>query len=130
MDYDMSGINIDDETIAHFALLADSDPITFESVVQEAKWKEAMDVEISAIEKNDTWELTDLPKGQKSKHIDVEFHILRDLTKEKIIDVVYCRSEDQVGDILTKPLNYAAFVKLRKLLEVYTLREAAVGEEK
>ncbi|OIT07305.1 retrovirus-related pol polyprotein from transposon tnt 1-94 [Nicotiana attenuata] len=66
MDYEVTGINIDEETIAHFALFADCDPTTFKSVVQEAKWKEAMDVEISAIEKNDTWELTDLPKGKKS----------------------------------------------------------------
>jgi len=30
----------------------------------------------------------------RSKHIDVKFHFLIDLMKEKVIDVVYCRSED------------------------------------
>ncbi|CAL9025585.1 unnamed protein product [Prunus brigantina] len=55
----------------------------------------------------------------RSKHIDVRFHFLRDLTKE-VVELVYCRSEDQVADILTKPLKIDAFVKLRELLEVYS----------
>ncbi|KAJ7971778.1 Retrovirus-related Pol polyprotein from transposon TNT 1-94 [Quillaja saponaria] len=54
----------------------------------------------------------------QSKHIDVKFHFLRDLTKERVIDLIYCRSEDQVADIFTKPLKVAAFQKLRKLLGV------------
>ncbi|GKB88929.1 retrovirus-related pol polyprotein from transposon TNT 1-94, partial [Tanacetum coccineum] len=29
------------------------------------KWRLAMDAEIEAIEKNDTWEMTDLPHGAK-----------------------------------------------------------------
>ena len=38
----------------------------------------------------------------RSKHIDVKFHFLRDLTKEGVIDLIHCRSEDQVADIFTK----------------------------
>nr|GEZ45107.1 copia-type polyprotein [Tanacetum cinerariifolium] len=30
------------------------------------KWRQAMEDEIKSIEKNDTWELTTLPKGQKA----------------------------------------------------------------
>lgn len=30
----------------------------------------------------------------RSKHIDVRYHFLRDLTNEGIIDLVYCRGED------------------------------------
>jgi len=63
MDYEASDINIDNETIAHFALFADCDPITFESAVQKAKWKEAMDVEISAIEKMTFGSLLIFQKG-------------------------------------------------------------------
>ena len=44
----------------------DNDPIVYEEVVKEKKWREAMDGEIKSIEKNKTWELTDLPKGQKT----------------------------------------------------------------
>ncbi|KAL5583478.1 hypothetical protein UlMin_015920 [Ulmus minor] len=57
----------------------------------------------------------------RCKHIDVKYHFLRDLTKDEVIDIVYCRSEDQVADIFTKPLKLASFLKLRKLLGVYAL---------
>lgn len=53
-----------------------------------------------------------------SKHIDVKYHFLRDLTNDEVINLVYCRSEDQIADILTKPLKFPAFQKLRELLGV------------
>ena len=53
-----------------------------------------------------------------SKHIDVRFHFLRNLTKEGTIELVHCGSQDQVADIMTKPLKLEAFQKLRKLLGV------------
>ncbi|XP_060668115.1 uncharacterized mitochondrial protein AtMg00810-like [Ziziphus jujuba] len=41
--------------------------------------------------------------------------------KGGVIDLIYCKSEDQVADIMTKPLKLASFFKLRKLLGVSTL---------
>ena len=41
------------------------DPIHFEDAVKEEKWIEAMNEGIGAIEKNDTWELVDLPQGKE-----------------------------------------------------------------
>ena len=43
---------------------------------------------------------------------------LRDLSNDGTIKLVYCRSEDQVVDIQTKPLKLATFVKLHGLLGV------------
>ena len=64
-DY-VSGDELSDEdTTTHFALFAGSDPMLFIEAVKEEKWKRAMDAEIQAIEKNETWELTDLPNGKK-----------------------------------------------------------------
>ena len=51
---------------AHLALFTDGDPITFAEAVKSEKWRKAMDQEIQAIEKNDTWELTVLPSGGKT----------------------------------------------------------------
>ncbi|GKV28920.1 hypothetical protein SLEP1_g37906 [Rubroshorea leprosula] len=45
----------------------------------------------------------------RCKHIDVRNYFLRDLVKEGVIDLVYCRSEDQLADIFTKPLKLSAF---------------------
>jgi len=41
----------------------------------------------------------------RSKHIDIRFHFLRDLTKDKVVQLSYCNSQDQVADIMTKPLK-------------------------
>ncbi|XP_031258533.1 secreted RxLR effector protein 161-like [Pistacia vera] len=41
----------------------------------------------------------------------------------EVIDVVYYRSEDQIADIMTKPLKPAVFMKLRNLLGVYSMKE-------
>ncbi|XP_074378708.1 uncharacterized protein LOC141720258 [Apium graveolens] len=49
-----------------FFLMAECDPVTFEEASEESKWNKAMDEEIGAIKKNDTWELTDLPEGYKA----------------------------------------------------------------
>ncbi|PRQ55986.1 putative RNA-directed DNA polymerase [Rosa chinensis] len=66
MDYESGGDLIDDEAIAHLALFSDCDPITYKEAAKETKWREVMDAEMNSIEKNDTWELTKLPKGQQS----------------------------------------------------------------
>ena len=54
----------------------------------------------------------------RSKHIDVRFHFLRDLTRNETIELIFCRSEDQLADIFTKALKINIFHKLRKLLGV------------
>jgi len=63
-DYEETGTN-QSKDVAHFALFADCDPKTFEGAIKEEKWRRAMDEEIDAIER-DTWELSDLLKGQKT----------------------------------------------------------------
>ncbi|KAH9671981.1 hypothetical protein KPL70_017541 [Citrus sinensis] len=47
------------------------DPVNFQEAALDEKWRIAMDEEIKAIVKNDTWELTTLPKGHKA--IDVKW---------------------------------------------------------
>ena len=54
----------------------------------------------------------------RSKHIDVRFHFLRNLAKDGTIELLHCGSQDQVVDIMTKPLKLEVFQKLRKLLGV------------
>ncbi|XP_022930197.1 uncharacterized protein LOC111436713 [Cucurbita moschata] len=46
-------------------LTSTTDPTTFEEAVQSSKWRAAIDFKIEAIERNETWELTNLPKGMK-----------------------------------------------------------------
>lgn len=47
--------------------------------------------------------------------LDVRFH-LRDLTKDGTLELVHCSSQNQIADIMTKPLKFEAFEMLRGLL--------------
>ena len=54
----------------------------------------------------------------RSKHIDVCFHFLRELTKVGTVELVHCGTQEQLADVMTKPLKLDAFLKLRELLGV------------
>ncbi|KAL5794998.1 hypothetical protein ACOSP7_003592 [Xanthoceras sorbifolium] len=66
MDYEVSDSDDSHDSLSHFALFLDCDPVAFEDAVKESKWRIVMDAEIAAIERNHTWDLTELPKGQKT----------------------------------------------------------------
>lgn len=51
---------------ALYCLFTDSEPINFKEATQDEKWRLAMNEEMKAIQKNDTWELTTLPKEKQS----------------------------------------------------------------
>lgn len=48
----------------------------------------------------------------RSKNMDVCFHFLRDLTKEKSVELQFCSSRDRISDMMTKPLKLDQFLKL------------------
>jgi hypothetical protein len=50
----------------------------------------------------------------RTKHIDIRCHFLRDLVAKNDIMLEGVRTEDQLVDIFTKPLDEARFCKLRK----------------
>ena len=54
----------------------------------------------------------------RSKHIDVRFHFLRDLTREGVVELKHCVTQEQVADIMTKPLKLDVFLKLRESMGV------------
>jgi len=107
-------------------------------VIQHPKWQEAMNEELMAIEKNNIMtqigfninvsikiyvhnvSAFNLAKNmvfhQRSKHIDIRYHLLRDQVGKNIIKLEYCRSEDQIADIFTKSLKINPFIKLKDLL--------------
>ncbi|KAF2351235.1 Reverse transcriptase RNA-dependent DNA polymerase [Trinorchestia longiramus] len=54
----------------------------------------------------------------KSKHIDIKFHHVRDLVRNKEIDLVYCLLNDMLADIFTKDVSAEKFSRLRRKLGV------------
>ena len=66
-DYE-EGINLSEEEESLMVMMMaenGSDPYLFEEAFKSRKRREAMNMEMKAIEKNKTWELTDAPKGVK-----------------------------------------------------------------
>lgn len=54
------------------------EPTGFSEAVKESEWKVAMQTEIDAIEKNQTWVLTDLPAGRKAINLKWVYKLKRD----------------------------------------------------
>ena len=58
---------------------------------------------------------------RSTKYIDVRYHYLRNLSTNGTVRLVFCRTEDQVADIMTKPIKLDQFVKFRGMLVVQQL---------
>ncbi|KAL2328979.1 hypothetical protein Fmac_022406 [Flemingia macrophylla] len=54
----------------------------------------------------------------RSKHIDVRFHFLRNLSRDGSIEMIHCGTKEQIADLLTKSVKSDSFLKLREQLGV------------
>ena len=60
--------------------------------------------------------------GQKTKHIEIRFNLIREQVQKLVIQLEHLRTQDMVSDILTKPLDPKPFLHLRsKLLGMMAL---------
>jgi hypothetical protein len=50
----------------------------------------------------------------RTKHIDIRYHYIREKYREKLFDMVYCPTNEQLADIFTKALAQSTFKKLLK----------------
>ena len=55
---------------------------------------------------------------QKTKHISLKYHYIREQVAEGRIEVKYVRTNDQLADIFTKPLPKSKFCEMRKRIGV------------
>ncbi|KAI5336241.1 hypothetical protein L3X38_015508 [Prunus dulcis] len=55
---------------------------------------------------------------QRSKHIKRKFHFIREAIQEEVIELLYCKGEEQIADIFTKALPKDRFNYLRRMLGV------------
>jgi hypothetical protein len=54
----------------------------------------------------------------RSKHIDVRYHYLRECVDKGLIHIIYSATEEQLADLLTKALGRGRFLLLRNKIGV------------
>lgn len=59
----------------------------------------------------------------RSKHIDTRYHYIRDCIEKEVVDVEHVGTDNQLADILTKPLARLKFVELRTRLGVVQVQQ-------
>ena len=64
IDYE-TNLSVEEESLLAMMITDSIDPQSFEEAYMSQNWREAMDTEMKAIEKNNTWELVELPDGVK-----------------------------------------------------------------
>jgi hypothetical protein len=55
----------------------------------------------------------------RTKHIEIDYHFVRDMVAKKLLDVCFISGKDQLVDVLTKPLPAVRFGMLRSNLNVH-----------
>jgi len=54
----------------------------------------------------------------RTKHIDIRHHFIRDLVEDKVVTLEHVTTEEQLNDIFTKALDVKQFEKLRSKLGI------------
>jgi len=57
----------------------------------------------------------------KTKHFNIKLFLVREVQKNGDVSLCYCTTENQVADILTKPLSLSKFESFRKKLGVCSI---------
>lgn len=52
----------------------------------------------------------------RSKHINIKYHFIREQVNDKIVELVHCKTEDNLADIFTKSLKPEVFHKMKEKL--------------
>ncbi len=100
-------------------------PIVSLSAAKEAIWLSKLELELgenkmnkAIIIKEDNQSTiktsNDQILNERSKHIDVRYHFIRELIKEKRLKIEYLSTNDMLADTLTKPLGVIQLEKLNK----------------
>lgn len=94
--------------------------IALSQAVSEACWLRYLVFDLKVVDQyicvkifednQSTIKVTKNPEFHKRlKHVDIKFHFIRDKIRENFVSVSYINTNQQLADILTKPLGYTSF---------------------
>ena len=108
--------------------IAEAEYITSRNDNREAVWLrklisglfgEKLEATIILCDNKSCIKLTENPVfHDRSKHIDLKYHYIRDMVQRNVIKLKYIATNDQVAVILTKPLQLTKFAHFRDKLGV------------
>ena len=61
----------------------------------------------------------------RSKHIHIHYHFIRELSSKCIVNLVHCRTNERVADVMIKALELNTFEEFRKSMRVIDVKLAA-----
>ena len=64
----------------------------------------------------------------KSKHIEIKYHYIRDMVQRGAVKLLYVVTEEQIADVLTKPLARMKFEYFRERLGVLQIEVPSKGK--
>lgn len=104
--------------------------IALTSAAQEAIWMKEFHKDLGVEQKTitiyednkSTISLSENPvQHQRTKHIDIKFHFIREAIKNQDVNVQYCQTDKMTADVLTKGLPKEKFERFRDMLGVKRL---------
>ena len=64
----------------------------------------------------------------KSKHIEIKYHYIRDMVQRGAVKLQYVATDDQIVDVLMKPLARVKFEYFREKLGVLQIEVPSKGK--
>ena len=64
----------------------------------------------------------------KSKHIEIKYHYIRDIVERGAVKLQYVAMDEQIADVLTKPLARVRFEYFRENLGVLQIEFPSKGK--
>jgi hypothetical protein len=105
---------------------AEAEYIAASNASREAVWlrklmsglfQERLETTVIHCDNQSCLKLTENPVfHDRSKHIEMKYHFIRDMVQRRTIKLQYIRTDEQIADILTKPLSLGKFVYFRDKL--------------
>src|SRR5271170_6150601 len=65
-----------------------------------------------------------------TKHIDIQYHFIREKVDSKEIELIYLPIDDMHADTLTKPLPFPKFAKFRYAMSIHHAHSEKSNSEK